>query len=459
MSGEELPAGWALSRIGDLCELINGKAFKPSDWGTEGLPIIRIQNLNNVSAKFNYFAGDVAEKFIVEPGELLFAWSGTPGTSFGAHVWRGQRGVLNQHIFRVLFDANTTNNEFFRLAINQKLIELIGKAQGGVGLRHVTKGTFEDTRIVYPPLSEQCRVVEKIRVLTTRLSHAREALDTLPGLIDRYRQSILAAAFCGDLTADWRSERGEVQEGLPTGWAWKTTAEIIDEGPTNGYSPKAAPDGNGTASLRLSATTSGRMILDESTIKKLVEAVPADSKFWLRGGDILIQRANSLEHLGATAIYNGTERSFIYPDLMMRVRIADPSLRTYFWRYMNGRSARRWLKERATGTAGNMPKISGATLKELPVPVPPPGERAVINRRIDRAFAAIDRLEQAGIETEARLAALDQSILAKAFRGELVPQDPNDEPASALLERIRAERAAAGPAPRRGRRPKAAGDS
>ncbi|WP_167525530.1 restriction endonuclease subunit S [Roseomonas genomospecies 6] len=302
------------------------------------------------------------------------------------------------------------------------------------------------------PLPEQRRIVEKIEALTTRSRRAREALDSLPALIDRYRQSILAAAFRGDLTAEWRSDRDAAEDELPTGWAWKTIAEIIDEGPTNGYSPKAAPDGNGTASLRLSATTSGRMILNDSTIKKLVEVIPEDSKFWLKAGDILIQRANSLEHLGATAVYDGAEKSFIYPDLMMRVRIADPSLRTYFWRYMNGRSARRWLKERATGTTGNMPKISGATLKELPVPVPPHDERAVINRRIDQAFAAINRLEQVSLETGSRLATLDQSILAKAFRGELVPQDPNDEPASVLLERICAARAAAGAAPRRGRR-------
>lgn len=78
MSKATAPKGWSYAAIGELCTLINGKAFKPSDWTDTGLPIIRIQNLNNADAKFNYFLGDIAPKFIVENGELLFAWSGTP---------------------------------------------------------------------------------------------------------------------------------------------------------------------------------------------------------------------------------------------------------------------------------------------------------------------------------------------------------------------------------------------
>lgn len=89
--------------------MINGKAFKPSDWTETGLPIIRIQNLNNPNAQYNHFLGEVEAKFLVKKGELLFAWSGTPGTSFGAHIWNGEKAVLNQHIFRVLFDDKLIN--------------------------------------------------------------------------------------------------------------------------------------------------------------------------------------------------------------------------------------------------------------------------------------------------------------------------------------------------------------
>jgi type I restriction enzyme S subunit len=140
-----LPEGCEQVSIGDLCDLINGRAFKPKEWAESGLPIIRIQNLNNPDAKFNHFGGEYADKHLVRPGELLFAWSGTPGTSFGAHVWEGKEALLNQHIFRVLIQEKHLHKHFFRFAINHKLEELISKAHGGVGLRHVTKGKFEAT--------------------------------------------------------------------------------------------------------------------------------------------------------------------------------------------------------------------------------------------------------------------------------------------------------------------------
>lgn len=88
---------------------------------------------------------------LVLPGTLLFAWSGTPGTSFGAHEWEGKAGVLNQHIFKIVINENDINKRYFKYSINQKLNELIGNAQGGVGLRHVTKKTFELTKVVLPP--------------------------------------------------------------------------------------------------------------------------------------------------------------------------------------------------------------------------------------------------------------------------------------------------------------------
>ena len=87
----ELPKGWGMARVDALVELVNGFAFKPTQWKSEGLPIIRIQNLNNPDAPFNYCAENLPDKIRVRNGDLLFAWSGTPGTSFGAHIWRRER--------------------------------------------------------------------------------------------------------------------------------------------------------------------------------------------------------------------------------------------------------------------------------------------------------------------------------------------------------------------------------
>src|SRR5205814_5082952 len=97
MSDDNLPHGWTRAPIHRVCSLVNGRVFRPDDWTLEGVPIVRIQNLNDSGASFNRYSGPVDPKFLIDAGELLFAWSGTPGTSFGAHIWRGQTAVLNQH--------------------------------------------------------------------------------------------------------------------------------------------------------------------------------------------------------------------------------------------------------------------------------------------------------------------------------------------------------------------------
>jgi len=107
----DLPRGWAYAKIGEICNLVNGRAFKAEDWSSCGLPIIRIQNLNNHYAEFNYCSFDVEDKYYVDDGQLLFAWSGTPGTSFGAHIWNRGKGILNQHIFKVNINEKYLNKK------------------------------------------------------------------------------------------------------------------------------------------------------------------------------------------------------------------------------------------------------------------------------------------------------------------------------------------------------------
>src|SRR5689334_18916538 len=101
-----IPLGWRKVKLGELANYINGKAFKPTEWSKKGLPIIRIQNLNKVNSSYNYCDFNVDEKFLVDNGDLLFAWSGTPDTSFGAHIWKGGKAVLNQHIFRIIINED-----------------------------------------------------------------------------------------------------------------------------------------------------------------------------------------------------------------------------------------------------------------------------------------------------------------------------------------------------------------
>jgi len=242
-----IPANWLWVRIGDHLELINGKAFKPTDWLQTGIKIVRIQNLNRNDAPFNYCdPKNVRDRFLIGDGAFLISWSGTPGTSFGAFIWNRGPAVLNQHIFRCDFRNKAFDANFLRLAINGRLDEMIAKAHGGVGLQHITKGKLEALLIALPPLVEQHRIVakvDKLMALCERLEKARaereatrdrltaasiarfnvpdsatfqddarfaldalQALTTCPDQIKQLRQTILNLAVRGKLVPQDSSE-------------------------------------------------------------------------------------------------------------------------------------------------------------------------------------------------------------------------------------------------------------
>ena len=199
----DIPDSWEWVRVRNCTELFNGRAFKPSDWTVVGLPIVRIQNLNDEKAPFNYYNKPVDEDVHLYGGELLFAWSGTPGTSFGAHIWRDQEAVLNQHIFKLLFDETALFKPYYMYALNQRVGSLIKAAHGSAGLQHVTRGVFESTLIPLPPFAEQIRIVEKLNVLFPIVDHYSSAYDNLNNLQSAFpealKKSILQEAVQGKL--------------------------------------------------------------------------------------------------------------------------------------------------------------------------------------------------------------------------------------------------------------------
>lgn len=483
-----VPQGWSYAAIGNLCTLINGKAFKPYEWADAGLPIIRIQNLNNLNAKFNHFSGDVAPKFIVENGELLFAWSGTPDTSFGAHIWTGGRAILNQHIFRILFNETLIDKTFFRIAINQKLRELIGKAHGGVGLRHVTKGKFEHTEILLPPLNEQRRIVAEIEALKARSQRVKEALEAILPLLDQFRQSVLAAAFRGDLTADWREKNPEVEpasvlleriraerrrrwEEAELGRMKASGKKLTDDRWKSKYKEPESPD------------TSELSLIPENWVWGCVEqfadvgtgATPlrSESKYykggtipWVTSGALnALFITNAEEYITPLAVTETNAKVFpkhtllvaLYGEGKTRGKVSEllidaatnqacaalvieglaskirPIVKLFFQKNYSD------LRRLASG--GVQPNLNLSMIKATDVPLPPLEEQAEIIKVVGHCMSIADAVEKQYLENLNLINYLEQSILAKAFRGELVPQDSNDEPASVLLERIQAERA------------------
>ncbi|WP_411735640.1 restriction endonuclease subunit S [Paenibacillus sp. M2] len=165
---------WLPYKLGDLADLVNGRGFKSTEWSAEGLPIIRISNLNG-DRDFNCYNGDFDEKHRVVQGDLLFSWSGNRGTSFGPVIWRGIEGLLNQHIFKIIIKKKVDQQYLF-YELKRLTQKIENSAHGGSGLVHVKKSDLEQLQILLPPVYEQQKVTEI-------LSSVDEALEKTEAII------------------------------------------------------------------------------------------------------------------------------------------------------------------------------------------------------------------------------------------------------------------------------------
>ena len=166
------------ARLGDLATYVNGYAFKPSDWGDTGLPIIRIQDLTGNSYQLNRYKGDYPARIEVNDGDVLISWS----ASLGVYVWQRGKALLNQHIFKVVFDKLPINKDYFVFAVEHKLAEMESKTHGAT-MKHIVKKDFDSTTIPYPAIEEQAEIAERLRRITALIEKQQEQLLLLDQLV------------------------------------------------------------------------------------------------------------------------------------------------------------------------------------------------------------------------------------------------------------------------------------
>ena len=142
---------------------------------------------------------------------------------------------------------------------------------------------------------------------------------------------------------------------IPKEWEVLRVRDLVRQGPKNGYSGRSSDDASGTPTLSLAATSSGRLILNDATVKRLKQLIPADSPLFLEPFDVLVQRSNTLELVGTTAVFDGPNAVYVYPDLMMRLRFRARVTGHWFWRYANSFGGRRFFRSVAAGSTGSMP--------------------------------------------------------------------------------------------------------
>ena len=167
-----------MARLGDIATYINGFAFKPSDWSDSGVPIIRIQDLTGNSYQANRYSGEYDKKYEVLPGDVLISWS----ASLGIYVWTGERAVLNQHIFKVVFDKCEVDKSFFVHQV-QNILEKAASSAHGATMKHLTKPVFDALPFYLPPLEEQRRIAALLDKVSDLIAKRRAQLDKLDLLV------------------------------------------------------------------------------------------------------------------------------------------------------------------------------------------------------------------------------------------------------------------------------------
>lgn len=208
--------GWEYKKLGEVATFINGYAFKPDQWKESGTPIVRIQNLNNPNAPYNYFDGEVPDKVKIQNGDLLISWS----ASLGAYIWNGENAFLNQHIFKVAFDKTDIDKIYLKYAVTSKLETMADKVHGAT-MKHIVKKDFDNTLIPYPPKSTQLAIVSELDKINELIRLKKEQLKDY----DNLAQSIFYEMF-GDPVENEK------------GWEVKKLKDTCDELFAGGDVPK-----------------------------------------------------------------------------------------------------------------------------------------------------------------------------------------------------------------------------
>jgi len=192
-----IPSDWQTTKVKRLGDFINGFAFKPTNWGDQGLPIIRIQNLTNSNNEYNYFNDEIDNKYVVEKGDYLISWSAT----LDVFRWTGETAVLNQHIFKVLLNEKIVDYSFFYWHAKQFIDEMSNHKHGST-MQHVTKGVFDNFVVALPPLKEQQKIAafldEKVAHIDNIIEDTKKSIENLKA----YKQSLITETVTKGLNPD-----------------------------------------------------------------------------------------------------------------------------------------------------------------------------------------------------------------------------------------------------------------
>jgi type I restriction enzyme S subunit len=385
----------------------------------------------------------------------------------------------------------------------------VASLQSGSTRKRISKGNLSTIPLPIPPLPEQLRIADALDSYLTRLDAATEGLKRVEANLKRYRASVLKAAVEGHLVPTeaevakkekrtyepasvllerilkerrhrWEQAelaklkaKGEIPKNdawkkkyeepaspdtsslpdLPEGWCWATVEQIAEV--SGGVTKNAGRVG---ATKRLSYLRVANVYADELRLEDIEQIAVTDAEYervLLRCGDILVVEGNgSIDQIGRVAIWDGSIQPCVHQNHIIKARMihAEPmAAAKWMLTWLMSPGGRGVITRTASSTSG-LHTLSLSKVNQLPVPLAPEVEQGRIAEAVGTAISCLDAANRGAVQSQVRLARLRQSILRWAFEGKLVDQDPNDEPASVLLERIRSQREASETLPRRNHR-------
>jgi len=443
------PPGWVKATLADVTEYIS-RGKSPKYTHHSSLPVVNQRAIRWFGIQQEHLKYvDPAQFDLWTPERFIriwdVLWNSTGTGTIGRACLVTQRDVeppkvVDSHVTIVRPNQAAIEPRFLFSWIQSPEIQenISSLATGTTNQIELSRLAIASIQIPIAPLNEQKRIADKLNALLARVDACRERLDRIPLILKRFRQVVLAVATSGQLTEDWRTSRESTQ------WQRMSLSEIclsITDG--DHQAPPQAK--RGVPFITIAAINDGRLRIDKAT--RFVPSVYFEQMKASRKpemGDILFSVTGSI----AISALVDTREPFTF---QRHIAILKPDLSrisSSFLRYaLETEDIKRQALSVATGTAQLTVPLSG--LRAFMLDIPARDEQDEIVSRVEAIFAYADRLEARYQAARTQVDRLTPALLTKAFRGELVPQDPNDEPASVLLERIRAERAAQPAKPKR----------
>ncbi|HDT5148139.1 TPA: restriction endonuclease subunit S [Klebsiella michiganensis] len=454
MRGGKLPEGWVQAVLGDYLYLKNGFAFKSTEYVTPGahsFPVIRISDLDGTcatdSSAVHILQG--VEGFTIEKGDLLIAMSGATTGKIG--IYAGNiPAYQNQRVGNIKLRSSTYGDEKYRnYLITSVSKRILDEAYGGAQ-PNISGKSIEALPFHLAPLAEQKIIAERLDTLLTQVDSTKARLEQIPQILKRFRQAVLSAAVGGKFTTDTGFIQSPLTIGLetsfsPKGWQWYKLTELAQL--ESGHTPRKTISeywDNGDIpwiSLQDIRAAHGKVIY-KTKFMPTQKGIDNSSARLLPEGTVCFSRDISVGYTTIMGTSMATTQHFA--NWICGKKLNNKYLMFSFM------AAKQHLTKSGQGTT--VKTIYMPALKELQILIPPLPEQQEIVRRVEQLFAYADTIEKQVNSALTRVNSLTQSILAKAFRGELTAQWRAENPdlisdensAAALLEKIKAERTASG---------------